>query len=273
MAVTAGPVVDRLGAPAGTGPAHEAAPGRCLLRLPGVGRFLVEAAEAGAVRVTADGDPAAAPADVAALLAGPVRQVGWLLGGRFALRGCGVEVAGRAVVVTGAAAAGKSAVAAALARRGHGLLADGALPVDVAPAPVAERVDDGVHLWPRAAALLGLTAEAGEPVRPGLAKRRYRWPAGPAGPFPVAAVAVLGRIGDAGAVSATPAAGLDAVDALLTYTAMRPVVAPLGLAARHFRWCAALAGAVPVVHVWSDRFRDDLARVADAVEALAGTGR
>jgi len=100
--------------------------------------------------------------------------------------------------------------------------------------------------------------------------RRSGSPGAP--PTPLAAVVVLRRAGHAGAVSAGPARGRAAVEAVLTGTAMRPVVAPLGAAAAHFRWSTRLTAAVPVVEVRTDRYRRDLAAAADAVEALVDRG-
>lgn len=275
-AVTFGPVPDRLDGATHTGPLREAAPGRYLLRLPTVGGFLAEAVDGG-VRVTVDRAPGATDADVACFLAGPVRQAGWLLRGVFALPGCGVVVGGRAVAIVGPAAAGKSLVAAALARRGHRVLADGALPVRIGAGPdggwepIAEPADDAVQLWPAGVEALGLDPEAGQVIRPGLAKRRYRFT--PAPEAPLATVVALSRDADFGVVTAEPASGFAATALVAAQTAMRPLVEPFGLAALHFGWTTRLATAVRVVRVRSNRHRRDFAAVADLVEELlAPTG-
>lgn len=271
VAVTDGPVPERLDGGTHNGPLDSAAPGRYLLALPGVGRVLVQSTVDGGVRVTVERSPGAADDDVAWLLAGPVRQVCWVMRGRFALRGCGVVIDGRATALLGPGASGKSAVTAALARRGHGLLADGALPIRFEPGPVAGPADEHVQLWPDMAGRLGFDDSAGEPVRAGLAKRRHRFD--PAGAAPLAAVVVLHRGAGVGALATRPATGWNATGALVAHTAMYPVIEPLGAAARHFQWCTRLAVAVRVVHLRFDRHHGDPHAVADAVEQLSAPGR
>jgi hypothetical protein len=259
--VVDGPVAGRLDGAVAAGPLACAVSGRLLFSLPGVGRFLAEGG-----RVTVERAATATPHDVACLLAGPLRQAVWLQRGRFALRGCGVVLNGRAIVLTGAGAAGKSAVAAELVRRGHRLLADGAVPIRIDDPPVAEPADGAVQLWPDVAALLGLDPEAGTVIRPRLAKRSYRCPV--AGATPLAAVVVLNRRGEVGPPAVRSVVGLEAAMTIIDHTALRPAVAPLGLGTAHFRWATAVAFGARVAHLRSDRHRHDLVAVAEAVEAV-----
>jgi hypothetical protein len=259
------------------GPLALAAPGRYLLTLPGVGGFLVERGR----RVTVSRAPGATDADVACFLTGPIRQACWLQRGRFALRGCGVVIGGRAVVITGDGASGTSTVTAALALRGHPVLADGAVPVraPTGPArvasgsrrpggrPVADAADDSVQLWPRAMDRLGLDPGSGAAIRPGLRKRRVRF--APASPSPLAAVVALHRHPDVGAPAIRAAAGMAGVAVLCGHTALRPAVGALAGAATHFRWATSVAAAVAVVDLCTDRHRCDLDAVADAIERIA----
>ena len=272
-----GPVA--AGLPGGTaaGPLAVAAPGRYLLTLPGVGRFLVERDR----RVTVSRAPEATDADIACFLAGPIRQAGWLQRGWFALRGCGVVIGGRAVVITGHTASGTSTLTAALALRGHPVLADGAVPIHAttgsaralagsarAPTgPVAEAADDSVQLWPKAMDRLGLGAGAGTEIRPGLGKRRVRF--APAARSPLAAVVALHRHPDIGAPAIRAAQGMAGVAVLCEHTALRPAVDALAGAATHFRWATAVAAAVTVVDLCTDGHRWDLDAAADAIELIA----
>jgi hypothetical protein len=170
------------------------------------------------------------------------------------------------VAIAGPAAGGKSAVAAALAQRGHPVLADAVLPVDVEPSATAHPVTDALGLWPRGAEILGLDLGAGEIVRPKLAKRNYRfWRARSA---PLAAVAILNRDAHQGKPTTVSVLGRAAVSEISPRTAMGPLLAPLGLTAVRFRWATRLASQVGVFRVDSDRHRRDLPDVADAVEAL-----
>jgi hypothetical protein len=178
-----------------------------------------------------------------------------------------VVVGGRAVAIAGSAASGKSAVAAALALRGHRVLADAVVPVDVEPSSVAHGVSDALGLWPDAVEQLGLDPAAGEIVRPRLEKRSYRFPSAPFAPL--AAVAVLELRAGRGALATERIQGSQALPILSVHTAMAPLLRPLGLSARHFRWATSLASHVGIFRVEVDRHRRDLTFVADAVEALA----
>jgi hypothetical protein len=198
------------------------------------------------------------------LVAGPLRQAAWLEAGRFALRAAAVTVCGRAIALCGPAASGKSAVAAALALRGHRMLADGALPVD--PGPVARGAADGLELWPAAVEELGLDPARGEVVRPALAKRAFRFEA--AREAPLGAVVLLQRGSHEGAPVAERVRGHASARRLAHCTAMTPAVESLGLQAEHFRWVTGVAAAVPVFQLRCDRYRRDLAAVADVVEGL-----
>jgi hypothetical protein len=265
LEVVNGAVPERLSGAAGEGPIHQAAPGRALIDLPSVARVLVEAGR----RATVARDREAGDDDLEWLLRGPVRQVGWLQRGTMALRASAVVIGGRAVALTGVAAAGKSAVAAALALRGHAVLADSALPVDIdGDVPVALAATDALELWPAAVEGLGLDPAAGAVVRPAIAKRAYRF-AG-AGSAPLGAVVLLDRMTDQGDPAAERVRGTESGELVARRTAMAPLLDPLGLRADHFRWVTRIAAATPVFHVRADRHRLDLGAVADVVEALAG---
>jgi hypothetical protein len=262
--VGVGPVPRRLPGTVHSGPLWQAAPDSYLFDLPTVGRFLARRHGDG-VRVTVRPAPGATEADVACLLAGPVRTACRLLNGDLALHGSGAVLDGRAVALTGDPAAGRSTLAAALAVRGHPILADGALPIRrTGTGFVAEPADDGLQLWPDTARLLGLTG--GAVIRPGLPKRHHRFPAAPAAPL--AAVVVLRRWGGAGAPVPRTLTGVSALHPLAHCTAGRSLIAPFGVTAAHFAWCAGIVAEVPVFELCGDRHRDDASVLADTVEAL-----
>jgi hypothetical protein len=246
------------------GPIHQVAAGRVLLELPGIARVLVEAGE----RALVEPAPGAGAADVEWLLAGPVRQVAWLQRGTLALRAAAVAFGDHAVALIGGPASGKSFVAAALALRGRAVIADAALPVDESGGePIARAVSAELELWPDAAAALGLDPAAGRAVRPRLRKRAHAFAAGPT--LPLAAIVVLERRSRQDAPVAEPRHGAPAAQLVGRATAMAPVLDGLGMRPAHLRWAAWLAAAVPVLHLKSDRHHDDVAAVADAVEAVA----
>jgi hypothetical protein len=116
-----------------------------------------------------------------------------VLRGELVLRAATVSIGGRAVALCGPSAAGKSALAAALAQRGHGVLADAVTAISAAPgggAPVVARIAPEPTLWPDSAHELGLEEAPSRVVRPALAKRAFRLGPEPAA-APVAAVVEL----------------------------------------------------------------------------------
>ncbi len=84
-------------------------------------------------------------------------------------------ISGQAVAFAGAAGTGKSITVAALHERGHNLLADDILAVDVRSGnPVALPGFPHLKLWPDAVTSLGRIPEALPRLRPELEKRGYR---------------------------------------------------------------------------------------------------
>jgi hypothetical protein len=77
--------------------------------------------------------------------------------GLLTLHAAAIEIRGRAVAIAGRKGAGKSTLVAALAGRGHGLLSDDVVAVDVADdAPPRVRIGPpSVNLWPDAAVATG----------------------------------------------------------------------------------------------------------------------
>jgi hypothetical protein len=243
------------------GPLHQVAPSRALFSLPGVGRALVEDD-----RITVDADPRADPADVAWMLDRPVRELAELRAGRFALRAAAVSIGGNAVALVGHSASGKSAVAATLAQRGHPVLADHRLPVDVGGVPRALAAAPGLDLWPDVVGLLGLDADAGRVVRPALAKRTFAFPAGRAAPLTT--IVALSRQSELESGGGERSRGGASIGRLHEHTAGALLLGPLGVRADHFGWMVALATGTRIEDLHTDRHRDGLDVVADRIEAL-----
>jgi hypothetical protein len=260
--VAYGPVADRLAEPSGSGPVHQASPGRALVEIESIARVLVEYGK----RATVCASPDASAEDVEWLLSGPVRQAAWLQHGTMALRASGLVAGDGAVALLGVATAGKSAVAATLADRGHRVLADSVLPVDRDARAFASTGE--IELWPAAVDELGLDPAAGRVVRPALSKRAFAFPQAEGAPLRVAVI--LDRGSHQGEPAAERILGATASRTLSHYTAMAPLIAPLGLRAEHFRWVTGLAANVRVFRLRCDRRRPGLAQVADAVEGLLG---
>lgn len=96
-----------------------AADGTALVRLPGIGQFLLREAE---VICALETEPDA-PEITAALFGNVLACICWRRG-QLALHGSAVAIGDRAALLLGPAGKGKSLLAAALARRGHGVLGD-----------------------------------------------------------------------------------------------------------------------------------------------------
>jgi hypothetical protein len=252
----------RLATAAYRGPLIEAAADRILLRVPPVGRFLVQ--RRGPVLV--DRAAGATDADVTCFLGGPVGAAALLLHGRLTLRAAAVSVAGAGVLICGPPATGKSVLAAALALRGHRVLAD-RVGLVAGPVSTVVPVDPQVQLWPDAVELLGLTAAAGRVVRPVLTRRAFRL--GPAArPAPLRLVVLLRHEPRVDLRVAEPAgAGAGRFGALFGLEWHRRLVDPLGRQADRFGWLAGLARSGRLVLVGGQR-RVPPAELAARVEGL-----
>jgi hypothetical protein len=264
IAAVAEPVPELLPGATDTGPVHQVAPGRVQLGIPGVGRVLVRADGPASLDLESD----AGAEDAGWLLGGPARQAHALLGGRFALAAAGVVIGGRAVALIGGGASGKSVAAAALAQRGHGVLADSALEVEVDAAgrPVALPTRAAVDLWPDVLDPLGLREEDGATVRPALPKRAYAFAAADAALLH--AIVALRRQNDAGETKVRPRQGGAALHIVLGHTAMEPLIGPLGAGAAHFEWAVAIARAASTSTLVSDRHDGGITEVVDAIQEV-----
>ena len=176
--------------PVHRGPLLEVTRTQGRLRVPGVAAYATEVDGP----VSSRPESTATAADLRCFLTGPVRALDLTLHGVPCLRAAAVRLGEGAVVVCGPSGSGTSVLAAALARRGHPVLADGVVPL-ATTGPVVELwpTSDRVQLWPAAARQWDLDPEAGSIVRPALAKRAYALgPSDPAAPpVPVTRIVVL----------------------------------------------------------------------------------
>jgi hypothetical protein len=243
-----GPVPRRLTGATACGPLIQATADAALLAVPRVGRFLVGCD--GAVLVErADG---AADADLRCFLDEPVAALAAQLRGDLVLRAAAVSIEGRAVALCGAPAAGKSALAAALAQRGHAVLADAVTSVSDGAAEGSLRVTRAwtaePQLWPDTIAELGLSPSDGRLVRPGLAKRAYPL-ASDAELTPLAAVVDLHAQRSRDRMAVEPLAGAAAVHAVLGLRWHARLAGPLGLEPAQFQLAASVAASASCVRL------------------------
>jgi hypothetical protein len=260
------PLPPRLEDPIFRGPLLEATREAVLLRVPTVGRFLVNANGHSIVEPS----PGATEADVRCFRDESVAAVAAVLRGQLALTASAVAIDGRAVVLCGRAGAGKSATAAALALRGHPVLAD-AVTVISAPTdggePIVTPTGRELSLWPDVASELGLNANAGRVVRPALAKRAYGLgPAPAAAPAPVAAIVALGVSGSGRPPDLQAIAGTDRVALLAASRWHRAVAAALGQLGTEFSLFTQLASTgswVQLVRPWRGSSPNALAKLVE----------
>jgi hypothetical protein len=187
--------------------------------------------------------------DAATYLLGPVLGLVLRLRGVPALHASAVAVGGAALAVVGAAGAGKSTTAAALAARGHAVVADDVLALHGTAAGIlAQPAYPHLRLWPDVVpALYGPGAEL-PPLTPNWSKRLLRMDAAfHPDPLPLGAVYVLApREEGAGAPRLEPVGGVDGVLALVAnaYVGWFPDRAAQ---ARELEMLGRVARAVPLV--------------------------
>lgn len=264
-------VVVRVGAIADSPPAGRpedvvvrAIPGEICLRCPETGTFRLR----GGREITVDAQPGADAALLRAYLLGPVLALLLHQRGFLVLHASGVAMDGGAVLFLGSSGCGKSTTVAALHARGHPVVADDVIAVDLAGphAPVALPGFPQLRLWPDALASLGEAAEALPRIHARGAKRVRQLAAVVSAPCPLRHLYVLG---DGDALRTEPLRGHAALFELVQHAYVAPVLAHLGSPA-HLAQCARLAAAVPVERLVRPR---SLARLDELAAFVEGGGR
>jgi hypothetical protein len=247
------------------GPLIEAASDAVLLRVPRVGRFLVRGDGDALVQRAAG----ATEADLRCFLEGPVAAAAGILRGGLVLRAASVSVDGRAVVICGTSAVGKSALVAALGLRGHAVLADAVTVISgetAAAAPAVSPLAPEPVLWPDTVGELGLAGESGRRVRPRLAARAF--PLGPEpAPTPPAVVVFLSANATYREPDLSPVTGTEKIEAILANRWHGRLVEPFGRSAAQFRIAARVAAA-GCVRLVRPRSGAPPARLAALIEEL-----
>jgi hypothetical protein len=246
------------------GPLVEATADSVLVRVPNVARFLVRAGSP----VRLERERGLSDKEIECFLHGPVAAARAVLDGQLPLRGAAVSVREAAVLILGHAAAGKSTLAAALAMRGHALLADSLAIIsgdgDVGPAvsPAQSRV----ILWPDMVRELGLDPAAGEIVRPSIPSRAFAL-----GPEPetarVGAFVVLTAERPRRDPELSRLEGHEKFQPLLGLRWHLQVVEGLGLGSEQLEPMARLAGAAPFFRLRRPS-RGSARELAELVEGL-----
>jgi hypothetical protein len=243
VSVRYGPVPESLFEATGRGPNWEAGPGRFLLRVPGVARFLLQDGR----EAWLDPEPGRAAADLAGFVTGSILGVLLHQSGRFVLHASAVAVDGEAVVFCGVSGAGKSAMAAALSAKGYPLVADEVCCFD-ANLNDPHVIPDGrrLKLWADAVGRLSLKEWKGEAVRPGFEKYWVTPAAVCEGrPLPLRAIYFLHQARLPNSTGIEPVRRLDAVAMIRTHAYRRRLVRALGREQDWLDGCASIAGRTP----------------------------
>jgi hypothetical protein len=243
--------------PAGDEMAFEFGPGRAHLAFGRVGQF--EVREDGVIRyeLVEGGNPALA----GVVLLGTVFAALLQMRGQLVLHASAVAVGGRGVVFLGAKGAGKSSLAAACLRAGHGFLTDDVLPVGAG--------GELVPGFPQIKLVTPLEGLAGAVPMPEIGKSRLD-----VGETAAAApAAVLYVLRGGGALGCEPVTGAAALGAVMGNSYMarfgREFFVGAGAAA-HLVQCADLLRVAPVRRLTVPRGLGRLAEVVGFVERDAG---
>jgi hypothetical protein len=197
-----------------------------LLTLEGTGRILIGHGR----EITLDLESGADPTNTKALLTGSMQAVLWHQRGLLPLHANAVVVDGRAVVLAGRPAIGKSALAATLCRDGCASLADDVCVIDAGAESDPARVLPGItvfRLWRDTLDDFGVGVDGLRPALSGKEKFLLPPPAECQEPRPLAAVIVLGGRAR-GAATIERLRGRAAVAALHEFVHMRRPAQALG---------------------------------------------
>jgi HPr serine kinase-like protein len=210
-----------------------------IMSVAGVGTFAI----AEGSRIRFEPEPSAPASAVSTWLHGTVAGLLLAQRGRFALHASVVEIDGVAIAVAGAPGAGKSTTALRLTQSGHPLVADDVSPLDGEGPVTVHPFARPLHVWPEAAAALGVELAAARPVLPDHPKLSL--PTASGEPVRVGAIAVLEPTDAAVSVDAVRVRGARA-HSLVSANIYRVKLLRGLYGAEMFAWAASVAANVPV---------------------------
>ena len=240
-----GAVPEALAGAVRKGVRYEAAPGKLLLIVDGVARFLVrEGKEIVVERHTDVHDD-----DIRLFLLGSVFGALLHQRGVLALSASAVDIGTGGVVFLGKHGVGKSTLAAAFHANGYSVLADDLCAVSFREdgVPMVIPAFPQVKLWPDALERLSLDATLLPRVRPALEKRALPLEEGfAAKPRPLTRLYVLEGSNNA-TLRLTPVPGIARFKTLMLLTYRSQFLEGLGVGASHFKCVASLAMRFPMI--------------------------
>jgi hypothetical protein len=258
-----GAVPRRLPRAVAGGACFQASPGLLLLNWEGISYLACEGS-----RILIDSVPQKANEEVRLFLL--ESAFGAILHQRGCLpfHGSAVETKEGGVVFLGGSASGKSALAAALRRRGYRFMADEVAPVflDGEGRPLMAPAYPRLNLWHDVIAVLGEDRTGMRPVRAGL--KKYALPVKDSfsnRSLPLRGVYVLEAVNEDDC-SLARIGGTEKLRHLLAHTHQRGFLKGLGLLRRHFELCVELARLVPMTFARHPKSVTRLSEFADVME-------
>jgi hypothetical protein len=243
-----------LSAPLATAESYEANDTEFLLRLPGIANYYVR----DGVEIVISRAAGAPELDVRSYLMGNLFAVLCHQRGLLPLHASAIATPGGAVAFLGASGAGKSSIAAFLARRGHRIVADDICLVDPA-APRDRRVlpmAPWLKLWSATLDAMGESSQGLSRIFSDDEKYRYMLQQ-PEAPTPLAELILLDRVedqsvgnaGDQAAASFEALAPVHALHAVLDFTYQSWLVRATGRIDRYFLRCGQALDGVRVTRM------------------------
>lgn len=249
-----------------TGVAWRADPEALVLAVRGVGVYRVR----GGSRIEVDPARGAHHKDLVLFLLGSAMGALWHQRGVLPLHAGAVLVdprGGGCVAFAGPSGIGKSTLVAFLNRRGHQLVADDVSVIDARNGEMAVwRGPRRLKLWRDGLSELG--EDPASLPRAGGRREKYNLEVEDevveADPVPLRALYELAEGDEAGVQRVK---GLEAVELVSRHTYRRDFIGPMGLETRHFRLCAAFAGAVAIRRLVRPRGFEHMDAVLDVLQA------
>jgi hypothetical protein len=239
-----------------------------LVNISAVARFWIRGATQahGATTIAVQPVPGAELSEIETILLGTVAGIVLHLRSLLPLHASCVVLGGRAIALSGPGASGKSALAAALVRRGALLLSDDILVADDSERPVrAMAGTTRARLWPDVMDRFEIPREQRLPTRPGHGKHAVALPAAEARTWPLKFVVRIETTGTENEPVLVRQHGLPALFPFKGLVYQREIGRRLGNATDEFRALTALAGGAPFFALRRTRVLDHLDQCADLV--------
>ena len=246
-----------------------------LVNISSVARFCIHGTmqAAGTTIIAVQPALGAEPFEFETILLGTVAGIVLHLRSLLPLHASCVVLGGRAIAFSGPCASGKSALAAALVRRGALLLSDNLLVVGDSGHSVQAVVGTTqLRLWPDVMDRLEIPRQQRLPTRPGHGKHAVAVPAEEARAWPLE---FMVRIESASPVDEPVLIRRHGLPALFPFKELvfqREIGRSLGNAAREFHGLTALANGAALFALRRTKMINDLDRCADVVMSALGGG-